>query len=665
MQNDFNYNSKPMDPKNFLITAILIAGMVIPPCVPDCAGQQVTADTNSASFRIIKAVEKGDAKTVTELLAADPALVNTREPGIDDPLLVWAARNNQPAVVALLLNSGADIGATNRLGSNVLHLAAFTGDYDMMELLMKSGADWNLRNLRGKIPIDYVSYGKNPRVFDLFLAKDKNLLQERTTDGSTLLHLAAVAGDTAGFSYLLGLGLDIRATDNLGRSVVHHAMEGGNLSMLTYLRRCNADLDAAEKEGFTPLYWAVLTSNREAAQFLLSNGADLNHHTREGQTPLMMAVMRNSLPMVEMLCGQGADLLAEDNEGKTALHLAAIEGNLPVISYLIQRRIPVNARDKQGKTALHYASIYGYAEPGRVLIENGADPSVADNSGHDAFFYSEWYGNKVLCQYLQQKEGRRPGSGVPPKPVETGLAHSQAVVHYLNHSGYAIETEKHLLVFDYFQPGASPTTPSLLNGRINPGELKEKKMIVFVSHEHGDHYDTAIWRWRKADPGITYVMGFKPATEESYNYVAPRGDTTIEGVRIHAIRSTDSGVGFLTETDGIVVYHPGDHVNKTRVPGEDFKGEIDYLAGLKMEVDIAFFPVAGCGFPDREAVRTGNYYVISEMKPGICISMHGETAACEQFSCDISRTFSSQQTSFGTYPGDRFLYTKPSSRKPG
>jgi hypothetical protein len=136
----------------------------------------------------------------------------------------------------------------------------------------------------------------------------------------------------------------------------------------------------------------------------------------------------------------------------------------------------------------------------------------------------------------------------------------------------------------------------------------------------------------------------------------PRQDKTIGGVRIHAIRSTDSGVAFLAEADGIVVYHPGDHVNKSTTLAADFKDEIDYLAGLKKKVDIAFFPVSGCGFPDKEAVKTGNNYVIAELRPGLCFSMHGETAGCVGYAEEITRSFPGQQTGYGTFPGDRFIY---------
>ncbi|MCX6245871.1 MAG: ankyrin repeat domain-containing protein [Bacteroidetes bacterium] len=646
-----------MNPRSLKTGAILIVSWLFSAGSPAVTAQPVPPDTTNPSYRITKAVETGDIKAVKKLLATDPSLINVKEPGIDDPLLVWAARKNQPAMVSFLLKSGADIHALNRLGSNALHLAAFTGDYAMMELLMKSGADWNLRNQRGKVPVDYVSFGKNPHVFELFLEKDKNILQEKTPDGATLLHLAASAGDTAGFSFLLDHGLDIHAKDTRGVTVVIYAMDSNNPGMLDYLGRMGADLDTPENMGFTPLFIAVIMQNQGSVLYFTDRGADVNHRTNEGLTPFLMAAQADALPMLELLASKGADPLAANNEGKTALHLAVMNGSLSVATYLLGLNLPPDARDKNGMTPLHYAAIYGYASIGKALLEKGADPAITDNNKHDAAYYCEWYCNTKLCQLLVQKDGAKPEGKDPVKPLAGKLGKGEAVVHYLNHSGYAVETDRYLLVFDYFQPNPVPSTPSLLNGRINPAELGDKKIIVFVSHEHTDHYDTAIWEWRKARPDITYVMGFRPATAHPCDFIAPHEEKTIGDVSIHAIRSTDSGVGFLVEADGIVVYHPGDHANKTKVVGPEFKDEIDYLTGLKKKVDIAFFPVSGCSFPDLEAVKTGNYYVIGEMKPGICFSMHGDNASCSAYSCDITKTFSSQPSAFGTFPGDRFFYS--------
>lgn len=66
-------------------------------------------------------------------------------------------------------------------------------------------------------------------------------------------------------------------------------------------------------------------------------------------------------------------------------------------------------------------------------------------------------------------------------------------VTYLSHSGFLVELETMYLLFDYFE-GQIPI-------------LKEtKKVFVFVSHKHADHYSWKIWDLRKKHPDVYYVI---------------------------------------------------------------------------------------------------------------------------------------------------------------
>ena len=71
-----------------------------------------------------------------------------------------------------------------------------------------------------------------------------------------------------------------------------------------------------------------------------------------------------------------------------------------------------------------------------------------------------------------------------------------------------MNTENNLLIFDYWSRHKVSETPGLVNGTICPKEIKDKNVIVFVSHDHQDHYDTIIYSWQKEIKNITYVYGF-------------------------------------------------------------------------------------------------------------------------------------------------------------
>ena len=55
------------------------------------------------------------------------------------------------------------------------------------------------------------------------------------------------------------------------------------------------------------------------------------------------------------------------------------------------------------------------------------------------------------------------------------------VVNCIGHSGFTVESETHMLLFDYWK-GGLPRLPA------------KKKLYVFVTHSHEDHFNPAIFR---------------------------------------------------------------------------------------------------------------------------------------------------------------------------
>ena len=54
---------------------------------------------------------------------------------------------------------------------------------------------------------------------------------------------------------------------------------------------------------------------------------------------------------------------------------------------------------------------------------------------------------------------------------------------------------------------------------------------------------------------------------------------------VRTIESNDSGVGFVVEADGVVIFHPGDHANRVAGTLEGYREEIDRLAAALREAN--------------------------------------------------------------------------------
>ena len=73
-----------------------------------------------------------------------------------------------------------------------------------------------------------------------------------------------------------------------------------------------------------------------------------------------------------------------------------------------------------------------------------------------------------------------------------------ASILYLGHSGWALETQNYLLVFDpvYAKP--------------NFTNYDNKNIFVFISHVHSDHYSKNIFNWKEDVQNIKYIFGWHP-----------------------------------------------------------------------------------------------------------------------------------------------------------
>lgn len=217
-------------------------------------------------------------------------------------------------------------------------------------------------------------------------------------------------------------------------------------------------------------------------------------------------------------------------------------------------------------------------------------------------------------------------------------------INYLYNSGFVVETENNLLIFDYYLDDAPENDKCINNGYISNSTLTtNKKIIVFSSHSHFDHFNPAIFKWRQFNSNINYVLSSDIESEKASNiyYISPYENICIANVAIKAFGSTDLGVSFLVCADGISIFHAGDlnwwhwydDTDENNLAMEkSFKNEINKIKGKK--IDIAFFPVD----PRlKESYYLGGKYFIDEVHPKIFIPMHfgGNCNITDKFSHDF------------------------------
>jgi L-ascorbate metabolism protein UlaG (beta-lactamase superfamily) len=169
-------------------------------------------------------------------------------------------------------------------------------------------------------------------------------------------------------------------------------------------------------------------------------------------------------------------------------------------------------------------------------------------------------------------------------------------VRYIHHSGFMVEYNSTVLIFDYFpdSKGQKDSGPE----NVDLSELADKKVLVFSSHRHPDHFDPVILTWKDKLDDIHYYFSSdipKKYGNEYVTFLKPNQTFDDKSIRIQTFKSTDEGVAFLVSFSGVTVYHAGDlnwwHWDEeTKAWNNDmearFKHEISLLKDA--DIDIAF-----------------------------------------------------------------------------
>ena len=225
------------------------------------------------------------------------------------------------------------------------------------------------------------------------------------------------------------------------------------------------------------------------------------------------------------------------------------------------------------------------------------------------------------------------------------------IIHYY-HSGFSVSCRDLLFVFDYWLGEEEELPPEK---RITPEKLSAfRKIFVFISHEHVDHFDPVVYTWKDyAD--VTYIVSSDMPVGTRGKRMAP-GDTLEleDNISVTAFDSTDLGVSFLVRFYGLQIFHAGDlnfwHWRDESTMKEIEEADTEFRKALEPlrdhPVDLAFFPLDPRQGSMFEA--GANFFILS-IKPRLMIPMHYFHRA--EVAMEYARTASCRSTEVIALPG--------------
>jgi ankyrin repeat protein len=152
----------------------------------------------------------GNTNITSQLLAAgQPIDVRGDDQESETPL--WqAVRGEQPAMTVFLLGRGADVNAKGGRGHFApLHLAAVSGDTNLIEIILQHGATVDIRNDHGQTPLIVAAGRGQADAVSLLLDHGADIQATSKTYGRTALHEAAEFEQVEAARVLLQRGIKV------------------------------------------------------------------------------------------------------------------------------------------------------------------------------------------------------------------------------------------------------------------------------------------------------------------------------------------------------------------------------------------------------------------------------------------------------------------------
>jgi len=407
----------------------------------------------------LEAAKSGDFATVRTLLTENPGFVNAKDTQYGATALHWSSLRGHTAIVALLLDRGANVSLKNNEGETPLTVAERAKRLDIVRLLREAGGtssvtifeaaklgdvsavrrlldeNGSLVNLPdtgfGATPLHWAALRGHVEVVRVLLEKGADA-SIRNTDGETPLQVAERAKRTEVVQLLRGRGTQSSASFT-------DAVRDGDLPKVQQLLSANPALLNQKDGAFgaTPLHWAALRGHAEVVRFLVAQGADQSARNKDGETPLQVAQRSRRSDVIALLQGApapppvtrsapapstpapstpaparptpppasapAAHAPASSGPVNSASLVEAVKaGDLARVRALLgENPALLNVKDPQfGATLLHWAALRGHAAVAEYLVAQGADVNAKNGAGETPLQVAQRAGRSDVVRVL-------------------------------------------------------------------------------------------------------------------------------------------------------------------------------------------------------------------------------------------------------------------------
>ena len=387
------------------------------------AGANPNTPIGTGETPLMTCARAGSAEAVRMLLVHG-ADVNAKEPNQNQTALMWAAAEQHPKVVQVLIEANADLRAHTKLGFTALHFAARAGDMESTRTLLGAGVDVNIKS-----------------------QADPETGRGQAARGAGSYGGAAGGRGGAARGGVVGGGAGARAGTNFpGSTPLLVATVRGQVPLALYLLEHGADPNVLDA-GFTPLFWAAATwenglanpvygfvdpiggiPDREAklqlVKALLAHGANPNlqmttrppgiggtgtggFNDAAGATAFIVAANSADVEMMRILLAAGANPHTVTKTNSNALLAATAltrgigefidneDQALAAVKFLLDLGVDPKIVTTYNENALFGPAYRGWNRMLELLIEKGAEVNMVSKAGVTPWLAASGFGDRL------------------------------------------------------------------------------------------------------------------------------------------------------------------------------------------------------------------------------------------------------------------------------
>ena len=282
---------------------------------------------------------------------------NTRTEAGSTPLqkaLGYADLKTAELSAASLLSNNTDPNSLPNAEQPPLHIAAARGSFEMVEMLVRLGADVNAKNQDGKKAAQMAGYYGHQLIYEL-LQNHKQIPRTCRTSRTAF----DIDGNPYKMPDMSGIPQYLRG--NLVGSA-HRNLEAVQKTVTADPKMAHSTATTSE----ISVEAGAHMGNKEIVEYLIKNGAPYS---------LPTAVMMNDFTTVRRMLDEDPNRIHERGAHDFALLWYPIIGKcgIDMTQLLLERGAKVEEQHFLGTTALHWACIRGPIELVELLVENEAD----------------------------------------------------------------------------------------------------------------------------------------------------------------------------------------------------------------------------------------------------------------------------------------------------